>query len=766
MALFENFPYTNIHELNLDWIVKIAKDFLEQYTHIQQLITDGETSLINLKETGLAELQEKADNLEAALQAWYDTHSEDIANQLADALEDLNAWYTQHEGYLDQYVADSIQSFNTAADQKAAQTIASIPADYTSLSNDVNHLQRDLIATGKNSYMSPAVTESTIFPKQYDHVNQNGVDIYTDESGAIHIAGTVGARPLLAFPLSENVTASNLKVYFRIYNAGNTATDDGNVGIYNGSTAFGAHVFPEPGQTVEWEGSYSGTSATLFVYIYAKEGATINAVISFATVRYDNKFLVAPYTKMLHGNRFYKRNGALALVGSGDMNFILDTEMSYDRFWSMPLVYHLSVDNIDYENGVISLPEVVAISPHAYNVISPRTVNYPVNDLIQYFVYNKTTDTITIYDRSYDGQDILLFAIYDKKLISPYTYMYEKPMLMNQFTIKGEVAADSIYIDSTEGTVTINTAIILIGNNYINLGNTYTTELDFNHLYANYYYYNGTGIDVTAENPNSGITLGKQSGKIPLFYVWNRKVFGLSDHVKLYLDGVLIHGEVDAIGLDEGLPAQKIAFLGDSITEGTGAGGNNGAYPKWIADKLGCVTVNCGLHGSAITVTSGQSVRGFIERVTDIPTDCTIVAFMGGTNDYWQNVPLGQDGDNTSATLYGALKLLCEALQTRLPKAFIYAVTPPMGWQPDNNFDMTAKSNIGSFEDVNTAIKTVCKKYSIPVLDMMHDASLNPKVNATKTEYYSDGVHLNQKGEKCLASMHIGFLRTHYRMIW
>lgn len=140
MALFENFPYTNIHELNLDWIVKIAKDFLEQYTHIQQLIEDGETSLVNLKNEGLAELQEKADTLEAALQAWYDTHSEDIAQELASALADLNAWYTEHENYLDQTLQDNITAFQQRANGIGAEVIASIPSDYTDLSKRVQYL--------------------------------------------------------------------------------------------------------------------------------------------------------------------------------------------------------------------------------------------------------------------------------------------------------------------------------------------------------------------------------------------------------------------------------------------------------------------------------------------------------------------------------------------------------------------------------------------------------------------------------------------------
>ncbi len=102
-AFGENFPYTNFHELNMDWIVKIAKDFLDQYTHIQDVISDGETSL-----------EEKAEALENALQAWYDEHSADIANQLATAVSD----------------------FQTEAVRITNQVIASIPADYSSLAKN------------------------------------------------------------------------------------------------------------------------------------------------------------------------------------------------------------------------------------------------------------------------------------------------------------------------------------------------------------------------------------------------------------------------------------------------------------------------------------------------------------------------------------------------------------------------------------------------------------------------------------------------------
>lgn len=136
----EGFPYSNFHDLNMDWIIKIAKDFLDQYSTIQQIISDGETNLTNLTNSGLESLQEKADNLEELLQAWYDTHSNDIANALASALEDISSSLTQALGNITTAKNTAVQQFNQSAQAKAEETIASIPADYSELASDVQTL--------------------------------------------------------------------------------------------------------------------------------------------------------------------------------------------------------------------------------------------------------------------------------------------------------------------------------------------------------------------------------------------------------------------------------------------------------------------------------------------------------------------------------------------------------------------------------------------------------------------------------------------------
>lgn len=123
----EQFPYSNFHDLNLDWIIKIAKDFLDQYTHIEEIIQEGEEGL-----------QTKYEQLSALLDAWYETHSNDIANELAQALVDLQTALTS-----------SISTFNTTAEAKAEQTLETIPDDYTELSNRVLQLRDNQSLNGK-----------------------------------------------------------------------------------------------------------------------------------------------------------------------------------------------------------------------------------------------------------------------------------------------------------------------------------------------------------------------------------------------------------------------------------------------------------------------------------------------------------------------------------------------------------------------------------------------------------------------------------------
>lgn len=221
----EGFPYTNFHDMNLDWMIKIAKDFLDQYTHIQEVIAQGLEDLQDKTDTGLDSLQEKYEALDALLQAWYDEHSEDIAGQLADALQDLNDWYTLHSGYLDQALEDNLTAFNNRANQKANEVIESIPDDYTALATSEYDLRQQLFKTGVVNALTPISFHQPTLPA-------SGVQITYLDKGKYSMVGTATAAIALDFwndydSLPESIkpgkkyrltlTGLHRVFYFRIY---------------------------------------------------------------------------------------------------------------------------------------------------------------------------------------------------------------------------------------------------------------------------------------------------------------------------------------------------------------------------------------------------------------------------------------------------------------------------------------------------------------------------------------------------------------------
>ncbi len=166
-AFGENFPYSNFHDLNMDWIVKIAKDFLDQYTHIQDVIAQGLVDLDDKTTTGLQSLETKYNELNGLLDAWYTEHSEYIENALRDALADISEALTE-----------TLTTFNTMAERKAQETIATIPDDYTALANKVEAIKQSIDVRNVLSF----------FPKT--NTTHNGITYTWNTDGSCHVQGT------------------------------------------------------------------------------------------------------------------------------------------------------------------------------------------------------------------------------------------------------------------------------------------------------------------------------------------------------------------------------------------------------------------------------------------------------------------------------------------------------------------------------------------------------------------------------------------------
>lgn len=187
-AFGEGFPYSNFHDLNLDWVIKIAKDFLDQYTHIQEIIAQGIIDIGDKTTEGLNDLDEKAEALETLLQTWYDTHSEDIANQLADALAEIL-----------ENLASAEASFNTYAETRATETLASIPSDYTTLYNTVMQLSNNLKPL-YNAY-------NLLVPYLFNTTTVNGLTFAKTSDYGYDVTGTKGSASTAFIDFFRNKSA-------------------------------------------------------------------------------------------------------------------------------------------------------------------------------------------------------------------------------------------------------------------------------------------------------------------------------------------------------------------------------------------------------------------------------------------------------------------------------------------------------------------------------------------------------------------------------
>lgn len=231
------FPYTNFHEMNLDWIIQVAKDFLDQYTNIQETIQTGLDNIAAADEQAQADLQNKYEALIDLLDSWYNDHSNDIADQLADALSDLNDWYNEHQDFLDSYVDDSITRFETAANEKAAEAIATIPEDYTEMSNQVINVTQaihELAASGYEmnvgTFISAIINRTTGEIADNDdgytymfHVNQNTDYIAKFFGGNVHRisgANTSYESGMSSVIIYTNQSESQLADEVKTFNSG------------------------------------------------------------------------------------------------------------------------------------------------------------------------------------------------------------------------------------------------------------------------------------------------------------------------------------------------------------------------------------------------------------------------------------------------------------------------------------------------------------------------------------------------------------------
>lgn len=201
---------------------------------------------------------------------------------------------------------------------------------------------------------------------------------------------------------------------------------------------------------------------------------------------------------------------------------------------------------------------------------------------------------------------------------------------------------------------------------------------------------------------------------------------GCSFGASLLIDEFDLSGDIDV----------KYVALGDSITYGYGDGPNGRMpmpYPCQVADRMDFRQhINLGVNGATV---SDLWDNNTMAQLSKVPKDADIVSVMIGVNDFGNNVPLGNIGDDTISTIYGGLEHLVSGLMERCPDAFVFFMTPFqfLSYPGTNQQGYTLK-------DVADAVSEVCSLHCVPVLDMYHDGNFS-----YDTDPHCDGLHPTER---------------------
>ena len=209
---------------------------------------------------------------------------------------------------------------------------------------------------------------------------------------------------------------------------------------------------------------------------------------------------------------------------------------------------------------------------------------------------------------------------------------------------------------------------------------------------------------------------------------------------------------------------KKVAFLGDSITEGTGASCVENRYTDVFGRISGAKVYNYGIGGTRIAPqhakTADRFDLDFILRADEIEKDADVIVVFGGTNDFGHgDAPFGELTDTTADTFCGALRVLYEKLLNLNPSAQIVVLTPLHRMSENVTVNERGKEckPLKCYVD---AIKTVAEYYSLPVLDLWSVSGLQPHVDIIRETFMPDGLHPSDKGHAILARKILNFIKT------
>lgn len=207
------------------------------------------------------------------------------------------------------------------------------------------------------------------------------------------------------------------------------------------------------------------------------------------------------------------------------------------------------------------------------------------------------------------------------------------------------------------------------------------------------------------------------------------------------------------------LKGKRIAFLGDSITEGVGVSAPEHIYWQVLARHTGAQAFGYGISATRIapqrfpTVNAPWEDQHFASRVEAMEENMDVVVVFGGTNDYGHgDAAIGCITDTTEDTFFGAYHVLVQKLMRKYPCATLVLMTPLHRADEDRGYynERGIRLN-GPLSAYAQAIREIAAYYGLALVDLHRDCPIQPAVEQSRLAYAPDGLHPNDAGAALVA---------------
>ena len=727
----EGFPYTNFHDMNLDWMIKIAKDFLDQYTHIQEVIEQGLVDLQEKTDTGLEALQDKYDTLAGLLQDWYDEHSEDIAGQLADALEDLNNWYTEHSGDLTEELQRRIQEFNDLADEKVEEALASIPGDFTgvayhfsqiddelgyesknllllntTLGNGVFHTVNKTYTTAQPFYKHLEYTlnhERYLIIDGYAYSVQYGLWAFLDADDDVIIADTAHASGIALYNVIVPVPENAVKVIINGY------VDYANRPEINLSACTYA-------QTIREETNFTPSKNVLYDFAESEYDKTLRKARRISDVESSDNAAFYYLAKELEG-------GELLYIGGWQFSEVYPAFFVLDE--DSRILYKTAAAEAGFIEGCLKMP-----STAKYLYVNGAT--YGTNAAYIRAYSEKTLDNlINIFRHDIDE--------------ASKSYMVK----CGTTRVNGSITANKAkHINGSEA----STTGYMYGSYTVDPGKTYlVTGYHFSNGYPLYMIYDseGTLIEYSALG-NTGSQVHQKPVTIPA----NGQsiiINGIQANITNGNGVVMLEEYNENANLNDiysGQEHRKILFIGDSYSEGYSHDGSQVGWSSYVISWMGLAdnAVNKYYGGARFSANAADNTYVKLLRSAQYPfNEFTDIVVAGGYNDNAYD----------ASTILTGIQLFIDTAKAMYPFAKVHIGM--IAWNKAGNGEgaidtwQTIHANI--INNVLPAYRQCVRKgaaYMNFIEYMLNDADMTP----------SDGYHPSALGNRHIAEGVVNYLYT------